>query len=145
MADRAAEKRRRKKAKRKLAPKDRRRRFEVAHFEDGHVKAYTAPMHPEVRTAFEAQEKAFRKKFGRDMGPTDPIFFDPDADEPRPLPEKTADAYWDSMIAAAEGAGVPPAQIHAIRKTERFVTSENVELIPDDALEEWEDAVDEGE
>jgi len=34
---------------------------------------------------FEQQEQLFREKFGRDPGPEDPIFFDPTADEPRPL------------------------------------------------------------
>jgi HEPN domain-containing protein len=31
------------------------------------------------------QSVAFREKFRRDPGPGDPVFFDPDADEPRPL------------------------------------------------------------
>jgi hypothetical protein len=31
------------------------------------------------------QLQAFRTKFGREPGPDDPVFFDPEADEPRPL------------------------------------------------------------
>jgi hypothetical protein len=43
----------------------------------------------EIKDAFAEQEAAFRAKFGRDMGPEDPVFFDPDADEPVPMtPEK---------------------------------------------------------
>lgn len=30
-------------------------------------------------------EDAFIEKFGRETGPDDPVFFDPDADEPREL------------------------------------------------------------
>jgi len=35
------------------------------------------------------QLKAFRKKFGRDPLPGEPMFFDPDASEPAPLAEET--------------------------------------------------------
>ena len=34
------------------------------------------------------QEEAFERKFGRPMGPNDPIFFNPEADEPEPLSEQ---------------------------------------------------------
>jgi hypothetical protein len=47
------------------------------------------PMSPEVARAMKKQLKAFRKKFHRDPGPNDPIFFDPDADSPQPLSEAT--------------------------------------------------------
>src|SRR5262245_34274944 len=33
------------------------------------------------------QRKLFRAKFGRDCGPDDPVFFDPDKDEPTPWAE----------------------------------------------------------
>jgi len=52
----------------------------------------TVKMSPEVQRLMEMQLERFREKFGRDPGPEDPVFFDPDADEPRPLPEsKLAD------------------------------------------------------
>lgn len=41
-----------------------------------------------TRTAaalLEEHRQAFREKFGREPGPGDPVFFDPDADEPRRL------------------------------------------------------------
>lgn len=38
------------------------------------------------------QLERFRVKFAREPGPEDPVFFDPEAEEPRPLPEsKLAD------------------------------------------------------
>src|SRR5688500_13083409 len=43
---------------------------------------------PEGRMLQEALQdnlRAFREKFGRDPGPDDPMFFDPDADDPRLL------------------------------------------------------------
>jgi putative PIN family toxin of toxin-antitoxin system len=58
-------------------------------------------MHPEVAAAFELQLENFREKFGRDPGPDDPIFFDPDADDPRPLPAEE----WDRIGAVVEELG----------------------------------------
>lgn len=39
----------------------------------------------QVADALRQQEESFRAKFGREMGPDDPVFFDPDADEPVPV------------------------------------------------------------
>lgn len=44
---------------------------------------------PRVTDALRRQQELFRAKFGRQMGPQDPVFFDPDADEPVPIdPDK---------------------------------------------------------
>ena len=37
-----------------------------------------------LREMMQRQAERFRTRFGRDPGPDDPIFFDPDADQPRP-------------------------------------------------------------
>lgn len=42
-------------------------------------------MTPEVHDMLLPQWEAFRKKFGRDPGPGDPFFFDPNADKPTPM------------------------------------------------------------
>lgn len=42
---------------------------------------------PQVFGALRRQAELFRAKFGREMGPEDPVFFDPDADEPVPVDE----------------------------------------------------------
>jgi hypothetical protein len=39
-----------------------------------------------TRAILEAQQQRFREKFGRDPGPSDPVFFDPDAVEERLSP-----------------------------------------------------------
>lgn len=67
----------------------------------------------------EHQREDFRKKFGRDPGPGDPIFFDPDADEPRPIdPEKLE----RDMIEIMARAGVDPVFMYAANKTGLIVT-----------------------
>jgi hypothetical protein len=43
------------------------------------------PMTPRVHDALVEQRKAFVKKFGREPGPDDPVFFDPDKDVPTPI------------------------------------------------------------
>jgi hypothetical protein len=45
----------------------------------------TIPMSPMVRKALEEQRERFIKKFGRPPGKDDPVWFDPDCDEPRPI------------------------------------------------------------
>ena len=60
-----------------------------------------------AKAAIRDQLRAFRKKFGRDPGPDDPVFFDPDApgDQPVPISEE---ALRDGTLAAMKQAGTPP-------------------------------------
>ena len=50
-----------------------------------------------------AQLKAFKKKFGREPGPDDPVFFDPDYDSPTPISEEK---LIESIIEASTKAGI---------------------------------------
>ncbi len=40
---------------------------------------------PETIAIFQVQLELFRKKFGRDPAPEDPVFFDPACDVPTPI------------------------------------------------------------
>ena len=40
---------------------------------------------PETIAIFQVQLELFRKKFSRDPGPEDPVFFDPACDVPTPI------------------------------------------------------------
>jgi hypothetical protein len=69
-------------------------------------------MHP-VREAIDIQIQRFRDKFGRDPGPEDPIFFDPNADTPQFYsPDGMADIK-QQMVEAMMKANINPATIHA--------------------------------
>ena len=57
----------------------------------------------ELAEALEQQFKDFKEKFGREMGPDDPIFFDPDCDVPMPLTEAKLKR---ELIEAARKAGL---------------------------------------
>ena len=63
-----------------------------------------------TREILENQRLRFREKFGRDSGPSDPVFFDPDAPEPVPMSAVMVQA---ETIEAMRKAGTPPQIIYA--------------------------------
>jgi hypothetical protein len=71
------------------------------------------PMTPRVRNALLEQRRAFIEKFGREPGPDDPVFFDPDKDVPTPIDPARLDADLEKAI---RDAGIDPAKAEAIRK-----------------------------
>lgn len=99
------------------------------------------PADRELRTAMDAQREAFRDKFGRDPGPDDPIFFDPDADEPRPLTDAQVEAGFEDMAAAAVAAGLDPAYVLAWQEIGYIVTEENQHLFSAAEVRAYLDAV----
>jgi hypothetical protein len=70
-------------------------------------------MTPRVQEALLAQRRAFVEKFGREPGPDDPIFFDPDKDVPTPIDPARFDSDLEQAI---RDAGIEPAKAEAIRK-----------------------------
>ncbi len=82
--------------------------------------------------------QAFVEKFGREPGPTDPVLFDPDADEPRPMPE---DKLVAEMVASMVAVGVDWAIIWAFIRTGLLVTEMNLPLLDADDLKQWIDAI----
>lgn len=87
------------------------------------------------------QTEAFRRKFGREVGPQDPLFFDPDADLPLPLSDENHEEMMEEMTAVMEESGVHPAHIYAFRKTGRMVSEENRERLSAADLQEWHSAL----
>ena len=68
---------------------------------------------------------AFVAKFGREPGPSDPIFFDPDANTPQLL---DPDEMQRAMTKAMGEAGIRPEIIFAFQKTGLLLTEENESL-----------------
>jgi hypothetical protein len=87
-----------------------------------------------VERALDEQLRAFRAKFGRDPGPEDPLFFDPDADEPRPLNRVAVEA---GMVDAMERAGISPAQIYAFQQTGVIPVEGLLDRVPAERLQEF--------
>ncbi|MEH6377238.1 hypothetical protein V7793_23340 [Streptomyces sp. KLMMK] len=82
------------------------------------------PHGEELKGALKSQRDAFREKFGRDPGPGDPLFFDPDADEPTRLTKEYFDGMMLEMAERAVELGIDPAFIHAWREVGYVVTEE---------------------
>jgi hypothetical protein len=97
-------------------------------------------LHAEAPEAIACQLEAFRKKFGRDPCPDDPIFFDPDANEPVPL---NPQQYEQDMIETMAQAGINPAFIYAFKRTGRIVTESNRDRLTEKELQQWNHAIDE--
>lgn len=103
----------------------------------------TISLNDEATAALKEQQRSFREKFGADPGPEDPIFLDPNADTPQPISEAGLDEMMGRILSAAGKAGVRPELIYAMRKTGRIVTASNQDLLTDDELQEWQDAIEE--
>ena len=85
-------------------PKSRRRKKKLSRG--------VVPMTPRVHEALLEQRKAFIDKFGREPGPGDPVFFDPDK-VPTQIDRTRFDADLDKAI---QDSGIDSAKADAIRK-----------------------------
>lgn len=103
---------------------------------DGSTKV---SLSPDTIELLEVQREMFRVKFGRESGAGDPIFFDPDADKPQPMPPLDP-AILESV---AVEAGVRPEIAFAMAKTGVFLMKENEHLYSDEDKQEFHAAVEE--
>jgi hypothetical protein len=77
------------------------------------------------------QIRAFRRKFGREMRPDDPFFFDPDMPTPqfrRPAEAQQAIALLVELMAEA---GMDPEAIYAFKATDGLFPSEQAPFTPE--------------
>lgn len=58
---------------------------------------------PEAQSMMDRQREAFREKFGRLPGPTDPFFFDPDSDTPKQMNKKQIRGWFLRELARERG------------------------------------------
>jgi hypothetical protein len=98
------------------------------------------PLTPDMVEALKEQSRRFKERFGRPPAPDDPIFFDPAADEPRPMVDEVIDQH---MLEAMDKAKTHPAIIRAYQTTGRLVTEESRKNLTKTQLREWTDAIDE--
>ena len=95
---------------------------------------------PEELEVYREQTRAFRRKFGREMGPDDPFFFDPDADTPQFRSPTDADYAIDLIASLMAQAGVDPAAIYAFKRTGGLFPSATMPLAPHDLIA-WNAAI----
>lgn len=94
---------------------------------------------PAATMAFKAQRRQFEEKFGRPPGPDDPVFFDPDSDEPVELSLIEAERSNTAMLQAA---GIHPAWIYATQNTGGLAPRPDGSFAEPDRGQEWNEAVD---
>ena len=94
---------------------------------------------PTNSAIYHRQIRAFRLKFGREMGPEDPFFFDPQADSPSFRPDKDAQYVAARLAKLFEEAGAEPAHVFAFRKT--GLLPPDVDRLTPAERAEWEAAV----
>ncbi len=88
---------------------------------------------PEMKKILRRQREKFVKKFGREPGPDDPVFFDADASKPVSIPEKQ---LKDATLKAMLAAGTPAHLVYAYQRT-GFILSETAykNMSPEDRAE----------
>ena len=100
------------------------------------------PLTPVTKKILAEQLEAFRKKFGREPGPDDPIFFDPEKEVPTPISEETLNSAFRE---AAKATGLDPVLVYAFEKTGLIVTEDNLNVFTKQQLAEWNEAIEEAE
>jgi len=114
--------------KRKLAEK-RQARLSVALEQD-----------PNLREELELQLDAFRQKFGRDPAPGDPLFFDPEKDEPTPMSEDVHCTINAELIEGLIKIGRPEFG-YAYARSGYLVSEDNQDLVPEEGMRDWHAAI----
>ena len=92
------------------------------------------------REALARQLDAFRKKFGRDPAPGDPLFFDLEKDEPTPISDDELAGMVADLIEAMVRLGRPEFG-YAYARSGYLVSAENHDLIPEEGLRAWDGAI----
>jgi hypothetical protein len=95
---------------------------------------------PDEIAVYHEQTTAFRQKFGREMGPDDPFFFDPHAETPQFRGPEDAEYAIDFLAQLMAEAGVDTAAIYAFKRTGGLFPSSAMPLDANDLLE-WNAAV----
>jgi hypothetical protein len=100
-------------------------------------------MSDQTRKALEEQHALFKKTFGRDPAPDDPIIWDPDVtSRPVPLAIGRSERAFDTFCDIAERIGlIPPEIVHAMRKTRVIITDGDADTFSQEERDAWNAAV----
>ena len=97
---------------------------------------------PDEFDLYREQRASFRRKFGREMAPEDPFFFDPEAEAPQFRRPDDASQAIDQIALLMQQAGVDPATVYAFRKTRGLFPTPERPLSPEQ-MSEWTRAISE--
>jgi hypothetical protein len=113
--------------------------FELGHQQVINREGKVIRLGQDGAAMIEAQRRFFEEKFGRPPGPDDPLFFDPDADEPRPMSLPGVETATVGML---EAAGISPAWIYAYQHTDGLLPRPDGSFTSERDSAEWHEAVD---
>lgn len=102
------------------------------------AKKKSLPLGESGRQLLEKQIVLFREKFGRDPRPEEPLFFDPNADLPRPLQLEPTEA---EIVRAMKQADIHPRLIYAFEKTGRLLSASTLKKLSKADRAEWKAAL----
>ena len=91
---------------------------------------------------YREQTATFRRKFGREMGPDDPFFFDPNAETPQFRAPYDGWYAVDQIALIMGQAGVDSATVYAFRKTGGLFPTGDRPLTGDE-MAQWTGALNE--
>ena len=89
---------------------------------------------------YRKQLRAFRRKFGREMRPEDPFFFDPNLPTPQFRSPDAAREALELLVELMVEAGVNPDAIYAFKVTGGLFPLEDTLFTPDQEAE-WNAAI----
>ncbi|HEV2375054.1 MAG TPA: hypothetical protein VGS19_23205 [Streptosporangiaceae bacterium] len=90
------------------------------------------------KAMLEAQFRRFEEKFGRPPGLSDPVFFDPNADQPQPM---SLPAVETATVGMLESAGVCPAWVYAYQHTDGLLPRPDGTFATQADQAEWDETV----
>ena len=102
------------------------------------AKQKSLPLADAARPLLKKQIALFRKKFGREPKPDEPLFFDPAAAEPRRLQLEPMEA---DIVKAMKEANIHPRLIYAFEKTGRLLSASTLKKLPKADQAEWHAAL----
>jgi len=106
--------------------------FEWVQDDDGTIRK-AVPIPDELKELLEEQREAFIAEHRREPGPDDLLFPD--------LPH--SEHLEHMLVEDMKKAGIDPAIIHAFEETGMLVSEENEDIITDNDMDEWIDAISE--
>ena len=89
---------------------------------------------------YKKQILAFRRKFGREMRPDDPFFFDPNLPTPEFRCPEEAQQAIELLVEMMAEAGLDPEAIYAFKATGGLFPSEHAPFTPEQETE-WNSAI----
>jgi hypothetical protein len=102
------------------------------------AKKNSATLADAAKPLLKKQIALFRKKFGREPKPDEPLFFDPAAAEPRRLQLEPVEA---NIVKAMKEANIHPRLIYAFEKTGRLLSAATLKQLPKADQAEWHAAL----